>query len=101
MMSAVPGEGGDIDGTGVFDDAGLQRLDQAAYVEALLTQVQSSLGVDTIAVLMLDRGGRHLVARLARGIEEEVHQGVRVPVGAGFAGRIAATRSPVELQHVG
>ena len=35
---------------------------------------------------------RVLRARAAKGIEEEVEQGVRIPVGRGFAGRIAAER---------
>jgi serine phosphatase RsbU (regulator of sigma subunit) len=40
------------------------------------------------------------VARAARGIEEEVRQGVRIPLGRGFAGRIAFERRPVVLDHV-
>ena len=34
------------------------------------------------------------------GIEEEVERGIRVPVGRGFAGRIAAARAPVVLDDV-
>src|SRR5699024_5793182 len=34
------------------------------------------------------------------GLEEEVRQGSRVPVGAGFAGRIAQTRQPIRLDRV-
>jgi sigma-B regulation protein RsbU (phosphoserine phosphatase) len=34
------------------------------------------------------------------GIEEEVRQGVRVPLGAGFAGRIAASARPLVLDRV-
>jgi serine phosphatase RsbU (regulator of sigma subunit) len=34
------------------------------------------------------------------GIEEEVRQGVRVPVGQGFAGTIAARRQPIIVDHV-
>jgi signal transduction histidine kinase len=41
-----------------------------------------------------------LVARAAVGIEEEVEQGVRIPVGRGFAGRVAAERRPVILEDV-
>jgi serine phosphatase RsbU (regulator of sigma subunit) len=40
------------------------------------------------------------VARVARGIEEEVYQGVRVPLPTGFAGRIAAERRPVALDRI-
>jgi serine phosphatase RsbU (regulator of sigma subunit)/anti-sigma regulatory factor (Ser/Thr protein kinase) len=41
-----------------------------------------------------------LRARAAKGIEEEVEQGVRIPVGRGFAGRIAAQRRPVTVPDV-
>jgi serine phosphatase RsbU (regulator of sigma subunit) len=41
------------------------------------------------------------VATAARGIEEEVYQGARVPLGRGFAGRIAAGRRPVVIDDIG
>src|SRR5439155_3338412 len=41
-----------------------------------------------------------VVARAARGIEEEVEAGVRIPLGQGFAGRIAADRRPIVLHDV-
>jgi phosphoserine phosphatase RsbU/P len=41
-----------------------------------------------------------LVATAARGIEEEVYQSVQVPVGRGFAGRVAAERRPVAIENV-
>ena len=40
------------------------------------------------------------MARAAKGIEEEVERGVRIPMGKGFAGRIAAERKPVALHRV-
>src|SRR5581483_7660997 len=41
-----------------------------------------------------------LVAHAALGIEEEVERGVRVPLGRGFAGRVAADRQPIVLADV-
>ena len=58
------------------------------------------LDADTAAVLLLDSSGRQLIATVASGLEDEVSQGVRIPVGQGFAGRIAAERRPVILDHV-
>jgi sigma-B regulation protein RsbU (phosphoserine phosphatase) len=81
-------------------DAALSRLDEQAMLEELLDRVKTVLGADTATVLLLDRAAGMLVATAARGIEEEVLQGVRVPLGAGFAGRVAATRSPVVLDRV-
>src|SRR6202022_3842324 len=45
-------------------------------------------------------GTKERVARAARGLEEELYQGVRVPLRAGFAGRIAAEKRPVVLDRV-
>ena len=81
-------------------DAALSRLDEQALLGTLLERVKTVLQADTAAVLLLDRSARQLVATAASGIEEEVRQGVRVPLGAGFAGRIAATREPVILTTV-
>src|ERR1700742_4062049 len=58
------------------------------------------LHTDTAAFLLLDEDANELVARAAKGIEEEVEQGVRIPVGRGFAGRIAAERRPVTVPDV-
>src|SRR4051812_16423511 len=51
-------------------------------------------------MLLLDEARQELVARAALGIEEEVEQGVRIPMGGGFAGRVAAERQPVILDDV-
>src|SRR5207244_4324064 len=55
---------------------------------------------DTAAFLLLDDTGEELVARAAKGLEEEVDAGARIPVGGGFAGRIAAERAPVVIEDV-
>jgi len=80
-------------------DAALSRLDEQALLDALVERVKQVLQADTAAVLLLDRAGQ-LVATAASGIEEEVRQGVRIPLGTGFAGRVAATREPVILTRV-
>ena len=81
-------------------DAALSRLDEPAMLAELLERVKNVLGADTATVLLLDRAAGVLAATAAQGIEEEVLQGVRVPVGTGFAGHIAATRRPLILDRV-
>jgi sigma-B regulation protein RsbU (phosphoserine phosphatase) len=81
-------------------EAGLGRLGIEDLLVELLDRAREILDSDTAAVLLLDEGGNELVARAACGIEEEVRQGVRVPVGEGFAGAIAATKQPVVLDRV-
>lgn len=81
-------------------DAALSRLSEQALLETLLDRVKKVLAADTAALLLLDPSARQLVATAASGIEEEIRQGVRVPLGEGFAGQVAATREPVILNQV-
>jgi signal transduction histidine kinase len=81
-------------------DAAISALELDALLAELLIRIRSILAVDTVAFLLVDRDRNELVARAALGIEEEVEQGVRIPIGRGFAGRVAATNAPVTLADV-
>jgi sigma-B regulation protein RsbU (phosphoserine phosphatase) len=81
-------------------DAALSALDPQGVLEALVDRVKDILQADTAAVLLLDQPNGQLVATAASGLEEEVEQGTRVPLGRGFAGRIAQRGQPVVLNHV-
>ncbi|WP_410573450.1 PP2C family protein-serine/threonine phosphatase [Amycolatopsis sp. cmx-4-61] len=76
------------------------HLGLAELLAETLQRLREVMEVDTATVLRYQHSGRQLVAFAAAGIEEEVHQGVRVPVGSGFAGRVALERAPVILDHV-
>ena len=81
-------------------DAALAHLSLDALLDELLLRIRDALDADTAAFLLLDEATGELVARAAKGIEEEVDQGVRIAVGKGFAGRIADQRRPVILDDV-
>jgi phosphoserine phosphatase RsbU/P len=81
-------------------DAALSHLDPESLLDALVERVKDVLQADTATALLLEPGGTHLVAMAASGLEEEVRQGTRVPVGHGFAGTVAARREPVILNRV-
>ncbi len=81
-------------------DTALSRLDDQDLLAELLERTREALQADTAAALLLDFSSGQLIATAAAGLEEEVLQGVRVPVGRGFAGRIAAEHRPVILDHV-
>src|SRR3954469_5856925 len=81
-------------------DAALAYLSLDELLIELLERISATLNSDTAAILLLDEDTGELVARAAKGIEEEVEQGVRIPVGKGFAGRIAAERHPIFLPDV-
>jgi sigma-B regulation protein RsbU (phosphoserine phosphatase) len=81
-------------------DSSLSRLGEQELLDELVARVRQVFGADTAAVLLLDTSASELVATAAAGLEEEVRQGVRIPVGTGFAGRIAADRRAVVLNRV-
>jgi signal transduction histidine kinase len=81
-------------------DVALAHLELDELFPELLGRIRDILGADTCAVMLLDHETNELVARAAVGIEEEVERGVRIPLGRGFAGRVAAERSPVVVDDV-
>jgi anti-sigma regulatory factor (Ser/Thr protein kinase)/putative methionine-R-sulfoxide reductase with GAF domain len=83
-----------------ISDPMLSELEFDQLLDELLVRVRDLLGVDTAAILLLDQTTNELVARAAKGIEEEVEQGVRIPVGTGFAGRIARERVAIFIADV-
>ena len=83
-----------------FADPGLSELPIEQLLVELLNRIQEALEVDTVAILLLDADSQQLVARAANGIEEEVERSVRIPLGRGFAGRIAAERVPIFIADV-
>jgi serine phosphatase RsbU (regulator of sigma subunit)/anti-sigma regulatory factor (Ser/Thr protein kinase) len=81
-------------------ESALAYLDLDDLLKELLERVTDMLGVDTAAVLLVEESGRTLAARAAKGLEEEVEQGFRLPVGRGFAGRVAFAREPVVIEDL-
>jgi sigma-B regulation protein RsbU (phosphoserine phosphatase) len=81
-------------------EASLAHLEIDELLDTLLERAREILEVDTAAILLIDRSAREMVATAAKGIEEEVRGGVRIPIGQGFAGRVAAERQAVILEKV-
>jgi len=84
----------------VVTDAALVHLDLDDLLAELLVRIRDVLAVDTAVILLLDDASNELVGRAAVGIEEEAEQRVRIPVGEGFAGRVAAERAAILLEDV-
>ena len=85
----------------VISRAALMDLDLDRLLGNLLDGIRTVMHADTAVALLLDETGQELVASWARGgLEVEVEAGVRVPVGRGFAGRVAAQRKPVFIPDV-
>src|SRR5262249_19787297 len=81
-------------------DATLESQSLEELQHGLLSRLREALGTDTATILLFDEERDDLVARFAVGLEVEVKEGVRVPLGQGFSGRIAARREPWVVEDV-
>ncbi len=81
-------------------DTALSRLGLEDLLAELLERVRDLLQADTAAILLVDSSGTELIATAASGLEQEVRQGVRLPIGQGFAGTVAARQEPIAVEHV-
>jgi signal transduction histidine kinase/GAF domain-containing protein len=78
-------------------DTALSQLPIEDLMSELLERAMAVMRVDNAAILLLEDDGKTLSLRAARGPEEALVGVVKVPVGEGFAGRIAVTRQPLLL----
>ncbi|MCW3019862.1 MAG: hypothetical protein JWN10_2170 [Solirubrobacterales bacterium] len=95
--SAAPGR---LEHLQSITDAALGYMSLEEMLSELLERIRTALVADTAAVLLLDEDRNVLVARAARGLEEEVRQGVQVPLARGFAGRVAAEGRPIVIEDL-
>ena len=89
-----------IESLQLVTESALSYLDLDDLLSELLDRTAEILDVDTAAILLLEEDRGVLCARAAKGLEEEVARGFELPVGAGFAGRIAASRQPVVIEDL-
>lgn len=83
-------------------EAALAHLNLDELLHEMIERIAEVLDVDTVTVLLMDEQQEgFLVARASAGLDEEVARSVRVPIGQGFAGRIAAEGQPRSLVDVG
>ncbi|MEO8435296.1 MAG: GAF domain-containing protein [Pyrinomonadaceae bacterium] len=82
----------------IVTDATLAHFTLDELLAELLDRIRDVLQVDTVAILLLESEGDELVAWAAKGLEEEVELGVRIPRGKGFAGRLAETGAPLQIE---
>lgn len=75
-------------------EVALSYLSLDKLLAELLERVCESMDVDTVVILLREEDD-HLVAWAAKGLEIDL--GIRVPFGAGFAGRVAAEKAALAI----
>jgi PAS domain S-box-containing protein len=91
-----------LEGVQIITQAALSHLSINDLLDEVLTRIREILSVDTVAILLVEEAEGELYAWAAKGLEEEVERGVRLPIGRGFAGGIVAKRAPTivdDLKH--
>ena len=71
---------------------GLAQPSLEKLLQATLECIRCIMKVDTVAVLLQTASGQQLAVRATLGLEEEIKTGVRIPLGQGFAGKVAAQK---------
>ena len=80
-------------------DSALTRLALDDLLHEMLTRVRELLETNSAAILLLTEDGQSLAVRATVGLREEAI-GLRVPVGRGMAGSIAANRAPLIVEDL-
>jgi signal transduction histidine kinase len=69
-------------------------------VDQLLHRGREALAGDTCVIVLLSDDGRYLVPAGAIGVDKALTDGLRIPIGKGFAGCIAETGQPLLLDEL-
>jgi signal transduction histidine kinase len=81
-------------------DEALLHTSMSPLINGLMTRVRDALDADNVAILLPTLDGRELTLFTAHGPEAALADRVRVPMGRGVAGTIAATHAPLVLDDV-
>jgi signal transduction histidine kinase/ActR/RegA family two-component response regulator len=82
----------------IVTEVALSHLSLDKLLAELLDRVRDAMDVDTVVILLLEEEDNTLVAWATKGLELNV--GIRVPLGAGFAGRVAAQKQPIAIDEL-
>ena len=78
-------------------DVVLLSLPPVALIDELMHRLRDALGADTVRILLASDDGKHLHGGGAVGLGDTSQWQDELPIGHGFAGRIAATRKPLVI----
>ena len=81
-------------------ETALSHLDLEELLDELLERIRDLLDADTAVMLLVDEERDVLIPRATKGLDAELEFPVAIPIGQGFAGRVAAERSTVVIDEV-
>jgi signal transduction histidine kinase/putative methionine-R-sulfoxide reductase with GAF domain len=81
-------------------ETALSHLDLEELLDELLERIRDLLDADTAVMLLVEEERDVLIPKATKGLDAELEFPVAIPIGQGFAGRVAATRSTVVIDEV-
>jgi len=81
----------------IVTEVALSHLSLDKLLVELLDRVRDAMDVDTVVILLLEPDNK-LVAWATKGLELDAK--IRVPMGAGFAGRVAERKEPIAIDDI-
>jgi signal transduction histidine kinase/CheY-like chemotaxis protein len=81
-------------------DVALTHLKPEDFLQRLLERVRDFVGADTVALLTTSPDQGDLVIRATLGFQERIARRQRIPMGTGFAGRVASERRAILVSPV-
>ncbi|UFP96961.1 GAF domain-containing protein [Gloeobacter morelensis MG652769] len=72
----------------------------AELLHRLFEEIRTALDVDTVTLLLPRSSSQDLFVYNTIGLEEEIEQQVRIPLGQGVAGQIAADIQPLIVENL-
>lgn len=81
-------------------DTALAHLTLDELLHEVLARIRELLHADTATILLRSDDGKYLLVRAAAGLDAKTWAQVRVPMGEGVSGRIAATRQPMRVDDL-
>jgi PAS domain S-box-containing protein len=85
---------------GRITDAALGKASYDEMMSELLDRLREELASDSALLLLLGEDRQHLALKASAGLTSELESDIRIPLGQGVAGRIAASGEPLVIEDL-
>ncbi|MBE9528570.1 MAG: diguanylate cyclase [Proteobacteria bacterium] len=75
-------------------------LDRELLYKTILDKTTELIGAERGSLMMLDKKKEYLSIKAAKGIDSDLHKGIKVKIGTGISGAIAAKGVPVMVADI-
>jgi GAF domain-containing protein len=84
----------------VTADIATTEVSLDAVLRQALESLRAAVDADAASILVASEAGDQLIARASVGLPQEMYLGLRIPAGAGMAGRVLSTREALVVDDL-